>query len=138
MSDCLFCAIASNHIDSAKVYEDQDVVAFLDVNPLTQGHCLVVPKKHAENIFDIEKSTLEKVAVVAKSVSQNIKDRLHAQGIRLSQSSGAIAGQVIFHFHLHIIPRYANDGISMTEVGVARPQNVPMNQLKEIARKIKG
>ena len=135
--DCIFCKIAKGEIDSAKVYEDDDVLAFLDVNPLTKGHCLVVPKTHAENIFDISQDVLQKIIVGAKHISGKIKNNLQADGIRLSQSNGATAGQVVFHFHLHIIPRYQNDGVRMDAVATTHPPQADFTELKKLAEQIK-
>ncbi len=137
MENCIFCKIIKGEIPSVKVFEDKDVLVFLDVAPLTKGHCLVVPKKHAENIFDIDDEDLKKVIVVAKNISRKIKNSLHVDGIRISQSNGEAAGQVISHFHLHIIPRYKDDGVNMSETSVARPKMVDITELKELAEKIK-
>ena len=104
--DCIFCKIIKGEVPSFKVYEDEDVLAFLDIKPFTKGHCLVIPKQHFENMFDITEDALQKISIVAKNLSKKIKDVLEVDGIRLSQSNGKAAGQDIMHFHLHIIPRY--------------------------------
>lgn len=137
MPECIFCSIAQGKIPCAKVFEDNEVLAFLDVNPLTKGHALVIPKKHFENVFDIEENALEKIIIAAKRISAKMKEVLKADGIRLSQSNGARAGQVIFHFHLHIIPRYHDDRISMHDHGAARSTSANMEELQEIAAQIK-
>lgn len=136
MDDCIFCKIVEGEIDSAKVFEDSDVLVFLDVNPLTKGHCLVVPKKHFENIFDIDKDILQKIIVTAKDISIRIKNNLQADGIRLSQSNGKIAHQEIMHLHVHVIPRYKDDGIVMNDHGRAQPLKVDIEELKKIAEQI--
>lgn len=135
--NCLFCKITTGEIECAKVYEDSDVLAFFDVFPLTKGHCLVIPKQHFENIFDISEDVLQKVSVVAKKISGKIKTNLQADGIRLSQSNGKIAHQEIMHFHLHIIPRYENDGVSMNETGRAHPQKADFEELKKLAEALR-
>lgn len=134
--DCIFCKIVAGEIPSYKVYEDDFVLAFMDTSPVTRGHCLVIPKKHVENVFDISTDDLQKVIVTAKTLSEKVKNNLGADGIRLSQSNGKIAGQAVFHFHLHIIPRYENDGVSMSETTAAHPPQADFEELKELAAKI--
>lgn len=135
--DCLFCKIIKGEVDSAKVYEDQEVFVFLDIHPVTNGHCLIIPKQHFENVFDISEDALQKVAVVAKKISEKIKNILQADGIRLSQSNGRAAGQDIMHFHLHIIPRYKNDGLSVNPTATLQLPQADMEELKMLAEKIK-
>src|SRR3989338_11384288 len=109
--DCIFCKIVAGEMDSAKVYEDADVLAFIDVFPMTKGHCLVIPKQHVENIHDIAEESLKNISSVSQKISRKIKDNLGADGIRISQSNGKAAGQEVMHYHLHIIPRYIDDGL---------------------------
>lgn len=135
--DCIFCKIAKGELESVNVYEDNDVLAFLDINPLTKGHCLVIPKMHYENIFDIDEEMLKKTAVVSKNLSEKISKNLRANGIRISQSNGKIAGQEVLHFHIHVIPRYEDDRVLMSDLSVARPSKVSFEELREIAEKIK-
>ncbi len=138
MEDCIFCKIAKGEIDSAKIYEDDDVFVFLDVNPITKGHCLVIPKQHFENVFDISKEALGEVAIVGQQIAGRIKNNLGAAGVNLLQSNGQKAGQVIFHFHLHVIPRYENDRLEIRPVWVTKDEalNYDINSLKELAEKI--
>lgn len=135
--DCIFCKIVKNEIPSHKIYENEDILAFLDIQPLTKGHCLVIPKKHFENIFDIDENNLQKVIVSAKHISEKIKNNLGADGIRISQSNGKAAGQDIMHFHLHIIPRYSGDGLSNNPTLTIRSPKVDSEELKKIAEEIK-
>jgi|SRR3989344_5592729 len=134
--DCIFCKIIKNEIPAAKVYEDDDVLAFLDVAPLTKGHCLVIPKTHYENIFDIDQAALQKVIIATQHVAEKIKNILQADGIRLSQSNGKAAGQEVMHFHLHIIPRYQDDGIDMSMTQTSHLLKVNFKALEELALKI--
>ena len=113
-NECLFCKIAKGEIPSKKIFEDADSVAFLDINPANRGHCLVVPKKHFENIYDIDDKTLEKVIIIAKNLSKLIKEKLACNGINLVQNNERHAGQIVNHFHVHIIPRYENDNVVIT------------------------
>lgn len=133
MNDCIFCQIVENKIPSLNVYENENVLAFLDIKPLTKGHSLVIPKKHLENIFDIDKENLQKVVVAAKHIAEVLKKSLSADGIRISQSSGQAAGQEVMHFHLHVIPRYLNDDLHGNAAATARPLSADFEELKKIA-----
>lgn len=133
--DCIFCKIVAGEIPCAKVYEDSDVLVFLDVIPNTIGHALVIPKTHAENVFDIEDTLLQKVMVTGKHLAMQMKKALGATAINLSSNNGKQAGQVVPHFHLHVIPRYENDGLQMYG---PRPQHKPsFEELKELAERLK-
>src|SRR3989338_8517587 len=98
--DCIFCKIINGQIPSFKIYEDDHVFSFLDIKPVTKGHALVIPKKHSENIFDIDEESLQKIIVAAKHISEKVKNRLLADGVWLAQSNGVAAGQEVMHFHL--------------------------------------
>lgn len=106
MSDCIFCKIAKDDISAHKVYEDENLLVMLDINPLSKGHVLVFPKGHYENIHDIPEDVLMKLTSVVKKMSQRIKERLHPEGIIVMQNNGVKAGQSVFHFHIHIKPVY--------------------------------
>ncbi|MEK7664021.1 MAG: HIT family protein [Patescibacteria group bacterium] len=135
--DCVFCKIVKDEIPSYKVYEDQDILAFLDIQPLTQGHTLVIPKKHCQDIFDIGESDLQKVIVSAKNVSEKIKNTLKADGIRISQSNGKAAGQDVMHFHLHVIPRYTDNGLSNNPTLTTHLPKAGSDELLKVQEKIK-
>lgn len=137
MDDCIFCKIVKGDIPAYKIYEDDFVMVFLDIKPFTKGHSLVIPKAHFENIFDIDETILEKISVVAKKVSQKAKDALQADGIRLSQSNGKTAGQEVMHFHLHIIPRYSDDGLSANPTATLHLPEANPEELKKIAEQLK-
>lgn len=113
-SECLFCKIAKGEIPSKKIYEDSDSFAFLDINPANRGHCLVIPKKHYENIYDVDDRALEKLIIVTKNLSKLIKEKLQCNGINIVQNNEKHAGQIVSHFHIHIIPRYENDNVVIT------------------------
>lgn len=138
MKNCLFCKIIAGEIPAAKIYEDNDVLAFLDLFPVTKGHALVIPKQHAQDIFAIDVDSLKKVIVAVKILSGKIKSTLGADGIRISQSNGKQAGQDIFHVHFHIIPRYENDGVAMSETTAAHPQRADVGQLQQLAQRLVG
>lgn len=105
----IFQKIVDGELPSYKVYEDEDTYAFLDINPNSKGHTLVIPKKPYVNIHDIPEETLSKVMLVVKKLSNVIKESLSADGIKIIMNNGEVAGQVVFHSHTHIIPRYIND-----------------------------
>jgi histidine triad (HIT) family protein len=136
MEDCIFCKIINNEIPSYKVYEDDLVLAFLDVSPMSKGHVLIIPKKHAKDIFELEDNYLEKIISVAKKIAQKMKDSLGIDGVNLYHASGIHAEQSIFHFHLHIIPRRKDDTICFNCAVVGKP-NVSEEEFKETATKLK-
>lgn len=109
-TDCIFCKIANGEIPSSTLYEDDDFRVILDLSPATKGHALILPKKHIANIFEIDKATAEKVFVLASHIASAMKNALSCDGINIVQNNGVVAGQTVFHFHMHIIPRYENDG----------------------------
>ena len=135
MENCIFCKIAKGEIPCAKVYEDEQVFAFLDVNPNTSGHTLVIPKRHFADLFDIDPGVLQKIVVVGKEIAAKMKKSLGAAGVHLSNNNGADAGQMVMHFHLHVIPRYENDGLQMYGERTL-PKPMP-EELSKLARKIK-
>ena len=111
MGDCIFCKIISGEVSSNKVYEDDDVLAFLDVNPLTRGHTLVIPKKHYVDLFDIPSDEFAKVMQVVKKISIAQKKSLDGQGTNVLHASGGCAQQTVFHFHMHVVARWTDDDI---------------------------
>ncbi len=107
--DCIFCKIVKGEIPSYKVYEDELILAFLDLNPVSVGHTLIIPKKHFENIKDIEDKVLFEINLRARELSKVLEEKLSCEGISLCQNNGL--GQEIKHYHLHLIPRYQNDNL---------------------------
>lgn len=110
MNDCLFCKIIKGDIKAEKVYEDEYTFAFLDINPINEGHTLVVPKEHSKNLYEISDEALKYLVLTTKKLSIAIKKAVGAQGINLGMNNDSVAGQVIFHVHMHIIPRFEDDG----------------------------
>lgn len=137
MENCIFCKIAKREIDSAKVWENDKVFCFLDINPISKGHTLVISKQHYENVFDIPVDELKEVISAAKSLSIRIKEIFKADGINLINSSGKIADQEVFHFHFHIIPRYKNDGLEMSKWCQSKTYKAGNKELKELAEEIR-
>lgn len=132
MENCLFCKIVKGEIDSEKIYENENVLAFLDAFPSTEGHTIIISKKHYENIFDASKDILKETIEVAQKISFLLKEKLGAEGINLFNNNNKVAQQEIFHYHLHVIPRYSGDEFEI--VGKNKTKNI---NLKETAKKIK-
>lgn len=107
--DCIFCKIANGEIPSSTIYEDEDFRVFLDLSPATRGHALLVPKEHYANVFELDEELAAKAFVTAKKVGARMKEVLGCDGLNLIQNNGEAAGQTVFHFHMHLIPRYEND-----------------------------
>jgi histidine triad (HIT) family protein len=108
-SHCLFCSIVAGDAPSVQIHADERTLAFMDINPATVGHALVIPKAHATDVLDIDPTDLAACATAAQRVAARVMDRLGADGVNLLNCSGADAWQTVFHFHLHVVPRYAND-----------------------------
>jgi histidine triad (HIT) family protein len=136
MEECLFCKIVKNEIPSYKVYEDDSVLAFLDVHPMSRGHTLVIPKNHVTNIFEIDEATLDKISNIAKTIAQKMKDNLGVDGVNLYHASGIHAEQSVFHFHMHVIPRREDDSIYFNGVAINK-ENISEKELEEVANKLK-
>jgi histidine triad (HIT) family protein len=112
MQDCIFCKIIKKEIPSGKIYEDEVAFAFLDINPVTVGHTLVVPKKHFQNIYDLPEDISAHLMRVVKKISTAFK-KSGSDGINVIINNEKIAGQVIPHYHIHVIPRFTNDNLSL-------------------------
>jgi histidine triad (HIT) family protein len=108
--DCVFCKIRDGQIPSTRVFEDERTIAFMDINPLNEGHCLVVPRAHAPTIFDIDQTDLRSAIVTAQRVAKAIRTALRPDGLNLLQANGAAAFQSVPHLHFHLVPRFAGDG----------------------------
>lgn len=109
LDNCIFCKIANGEIPCATIYEDEDFRVFLDLGPAARGHALLVPKEHYADLFELDEAVVAKAFVVAKKVAAKMKAALGCDGFNLVQNNGEAAGQTVFHFHLHLIPRYKDD-----------------------------
>ncbi|MCI8381715.1 MAG: HIT family protein [Lachnospiraceae bacterium] len=107
---CIFCRIAAGEIPSKTLYEDDEFRVILDLGPATKGHALILPKNHYRNLFELPKEQAEKAIVLAKKMALRMQEKLHCDGLNLVQNNGETAGQTVFHFHIHLIPRYEGDG----------------------------
>ncbi len=129
--DCIFCKLANGEIPTKMIWEDEEFAAFLDMGPATRGHALLVPKEHYANLFEMPEELLGKAAVRAKLVAGRIRESLGAQGFNLVQNNGPLAGQTVFHFHIHLIPRYEDDG---QKIGwnPGKPSEEELDEVKKI------
>lgn len=109
--ECIFCKIIKNEIPSSRVFEDEKLIAFLDINPVNKGHVLVVPKEHMETLLDISDNILKELMVTAKKIAKSMRKALKADGINIGMNNFPPAGQAVMHAHIHIIPRFENDGL---------------------------
>ena len=129
MDKCIFCQIARHNIPADIVSENDEVMAFADINPATKGHILVIPKTHSTNLFDIEETLLSKVICLAKRIAKIMPEVLGCSGVNLFHSAGKIAWQEVMHFHLHIVPRYSKEELRRPFVSTSTNKD----KLKEIA-----
>ncbi|MEW6721870.1 MAG: HIT family protein [Candidatus Micrarchaeota archaeon] len=114
MAECVFCGIARGKLPSTKVYEDDSLMAFMDIKPITKGHMLIIPKEHAELLTELGDEQAGKMMVLAKKVGKALKaSKLNCRGINYILADGAEAGQEIFHVHMHVVPRYRGDGFGL-------------------------
>ena len=132
--NCIFCKIANGEIPSTTLYEDEEFRVILDLGPATRGHALLLPKNHFANLFELDDETAQKAILVAKKMAGKMKDALGADGFNLVQNNGEAAGQTVFHFHMHLIPRYKNDNAGILwEPGETTPED-----MAEVKRLVDG
>lgn len=129
--DCIFCKIVSGEIPSRKIYEDEDVIVIMDLNPTSKGHSLIIPKEHYTDIYDIDENTAAKIIKVAKKLAIQMTKALGCDGFNLLQNNGATAGQTIFHFHMHLIPRYENADNNMLKFTSVNLTDAEMDAIRE-------
>ena len=129
--DCIFCKIANGEIPSRTLYEDDKFRVILDLSPATRGHALIMPKDHASNLYELPEESAGAVMVLAKKLAASMNERLQCDGLNLVQNNGEAAGQTVSHFHLHMIPRYVNDGQTLGwGPGKAAPED--LDEVKRI------
>jgi histidine triad (HIT) family protein len=132
--DCIFCSIIAGDAPATIVDEDEHTLAFMDIHPWTRGHALVIPREHYKDIHEIPDETLAQVMSAAKRLAKRGVDALDADGVNLLNSAGRAAWQTVFHFHVHVIPRYQDDPLELP----VRPQEGDPDEIKEIAEKLRG
>jgi histidine triad (HIT) family protein len=134
MADCVFCRIVAKQIPASVVYEDGETLAFMDLGQVNPGHVLVAAKGHAENVYALDDVQAAAVFRTAVKVARSVRDAFSPQGLSIYQANGSAAGQTVFHFHMHVVPRYENDGMNLTWP----VKNPPRDQLEEAAAKIRA
>lgn len=130
--DCIFCKLANGEIPTRTLYEDDLFRVIMDANPATAGHALILPKEHADNLFDLPDETAGKAMILAKKIAGKISEVLSCDGYNIVQNNGEVAGQSVFHFHLHLIPRYKGDGQNI----LWAPKTLCDAEMDELQKKI--
>ncbi len=113
VDNCIFCKLANGEIPTATLYEDEDFRVILDANPASKGHALIIPKEHYANLYELDDTLAGKAMILAKKMITKLTEVLGCDGYNLVQNNGECAGQTVFHFHLHMIPRYKDDGVGL-------------------------
>ncbi|WP_422122720.1 HIT family protein [Planococcus sp. X10-3] len=136
MTNCIFCKIISGEIPSVKIYEDEHVFAFMDIMPLSKGHTLLIPKTHRESVYDLQGDEAAQLFSVAPKIASAIKETFNPEGLNLLNNNGAKAGQSVFHFHLHFIPRYGeSDGFGAK--WLTKEKEFTTERIQELAEEVK-
>ncbi len=133
MNDCLFCGIVAGDVPSQTIDSDEKTVAFLDINPATPGHALVIPRKHSADLLEIEAEDLEATTVAAQRLAKRMKEALGADGVNLVNACGEVAFQTVFHFHVHVVPRYKGDPLKLPWV----PTEGDPDEIAKVAEKLR-
>jgi len=131
--DCIFCKIGKKEVPSEVIYEDGEVLAFLDINPISLGHSVVIPKIHAQNVLDLDDGLVGPVFGVVKKVTGMLQKALNPQGFTIGINHGKVSGQAVDHLHVHVIPRFEGDGGSSLHSVV---QNKPQESVSETKKRI--
>ena len=131
--DCIFCKIAAGELPSERVDEDERTIAFLDINPWTRGHALVIPRNHSKNLYEIYEDDLAHTISAAKRLATRMRDRLGAEGVNLLNSCEPAAWQTVFHFHVHVIPRWSDDPLKLP----GAPQQPGEDELARVAAELR-
>ena len=132
--DCIFCKIVAGELPSETVQEDEHTVAFMDINPWTRGHALVIPRNHSPNLYDVGEDDLRHTSSAAKRLAMRMRVRLRCDGVNLLNASEPAAWQTVFHFHMHVIPRYQDDPLQLP----VRPRQAEPAELAEVAAELRG
>jgi histidine triad (HIT) family protein len=127
--DCIFCAIVAGDAPATKVDEDEHTIAFMDIHPWTRGHALVIPRRHSKNLYEVPEEDLANTAFAAKRLATRVRDRLGADGVNLLNCCEPAAWQTVFHFHIHVIPRYEGDPLRLP----IQPSEGDMEEIKQVA-----
>jgi len=132
--DCIFCSIVRGEMSAEIVDEDEHTIAFMDINPWTRGHALVIPRAHSRNLYEVGGDDLHHAATAAKRLAITMRDRLGCDGLNLLNACEPAAWQTVWHFHVHVIPRYENDPLSLP----TRPRQAEDDELRAVAGELRG
>jgi histidine triad (HIT) family protein len=132
--DCIFCKIVAGDLPSERVQEDEHTVAFMDINPWTRGHALVIPRNHSPNLYEVAEDDLRHTSSAARRLALRMRERLRCDGVNLLNASEPAAWQTVFHFHMHVIPRYQDDPLQLP----VQPQQAEPAELAEVAAELRG
>ena len=130
--NCIFCKLANGEIPTNKIFEDEDFTVILDASPATKGHALILPKEHFKNLYELDDEVGQRIIPLAKKAAAHMTETLHCDGFNLVQNNNEVAGQTVFHFHMHLIPRY-EDGQRMLEWP---HESFSEEEMKELATKL--
>lgn len=133
--DCIFCKIAGGEIPSYTLYEDSDFRVILDISPASNGHTIIIPKEHAQNVYELSEELASKVFVIAKKTAEVLSRALQCDGMNILQNNGETAGQTVFHFHMHVIPRYKTDRVTIN--WTHEDGSPDKDQLEKLAERLK-
>ena len=133
MDDCIFCGIVAGELPSERVDEDAHTVAFMDINPWTRGHALVIPRNHSTDLLEVGDEDLQHTVAAAKRLAARMKERLGAEGVNLLNACGEAAWQSVFHFHVHVIPRWSDDPLQLP----VRPRQADEEELAKVAAELR-
>lgn len=131
--NCIFCKLANGVFPTNSIYEDENFNVILDISPATKGHALILPKNHYKNLFEVPEDTAAEAMKLAKKLATEMTEKLNADGFNLLQNNNEAAGQTVYHFHMHLIPRYENDGQKIMTPGEATPEE--LTAIKELLTK---
>jgi len=132
--DCIFCKIVAGELPSERIDEDEHTIAFIDLNPWTRGHALVIPRRHSRNLYEVPDEDLQYAVVAAKRLALAMRDRLSCDGVNLLNACEPPAWQTVFHTHIHVIPRYEGDPLQVP----VRPRQAEPDELAQVAAELRG
>ncbi|MBI1942278.1 MAG: HIT family protein [Betaproteobacteria bacterium] len=134
MSECIFCKLVAGQIPATRIYEDEHTLAFMDIGQVNPGHVLVAVKKHAANLYELDEVQAAAIARACRKIASVLKKTFDPEGLSVYQANGKAAGQTVFHYHVHLLPRHAGDGMEL----VWPVKNPPREKLEEYAAKIRA
>jgi histidine triad (HIT) family protein len=132
--DCIFCSILAGDLPAEIVEEDEHTISFMDINPWTRGHALVIPRRHSRNLYEVDEQDLGHTSAAAKRLAVRMRDRLGCDGVNVLNACEQAAWQTVWHFHLHVIPRYENDPLGLP----TRPAAAEREALSAVANELRG